>query len=108
MKSQDLVLRVADPNGRAFRLRPGEEGISVFVSTSVDPILTGTEVLSAFRAGSVVASRTVGELEAKGLTVVMIAGAAELPERLQAAHAEICPGAGMSRSQFKQALKELE
>jgi hypothetical protein len=55
-----------------------------------------------------IASRTVAEVEVKGLTVVMIPGPTQLPKRLQAAHGEIRPAAGMSRSKFKQALNELE
>jgi len=48
------------------------------------------------------------EIEAKGLVIVPIRGAEPLPERLRAAHAEIRPGPGMTRAQFKQALTELE
>ena len=52
--------------------------------------------------------RSVAEIEQKGLQVVPIPGAEPLPERLRQAHAEIRPGPGMARDQFKQILKELE
>jgi len=103
-----MLIRVADPLKPAFQLRKGEEGISVFDTDAVDPPLTEQEILQSFRAGSEAIALTAEEVENKGLTVVPIRGAPFLPERLQAAHAEIQPATGMSRGEFKQRLKELE
>ena len=103
-----MVLRVAEPGKPAFQLRKGEEGISVFDIQAVRPSLTEAEILSSFRAGSQAIARSIAEIEQKGLQVVPISGAEPLPERLRQAHAEVRPGAGMTRAQFKQALKELE
>ncbi|MBX6311614.1 MAG: hypothetical protein IRY99_01625 [Isosphaeraceae bacterium] len=86
-----MVVRVAEPGRPAFQLRKGEEGLLVFHLGAVDPPLTEAEI------------------EAKGLRVVPIPGAEPLPSRLWEAHAEIRPGLGMTRAQFKQpCLKELE
>src|SRR5437867_2467169 len=103
-----MVVRVAEPGKPAFQLRKGEEGISVFDLQAVDPALTEAEISSSFRAGSLTIMRSVAEIERMGLQVVPIPGAQPLPERLRNAHAEIRPGPGMTRSQFKQALNELE
>jgi 2-iminoacetate synthase ThiH len=67
-----------------------------------------SEVLNSFRPGSQTIVRSVDEIEQKGLQVVPVLGAEPLPERLRQAHAEIRPGPGMTRAQFKQILKELE
>jgi 2-iminoacetate synthase ThiH len=103
-----MVVRVADPDKPAFQLRRGEEGISVFDLQAVKPALTETEILESFRPGSQAIVRSVAEIERKGLQVVPIPGAEPLPERLRQAHAEIRPGPGITRGQFKQILKELE
>jgi hypothetical protein len=103
-----MVFRVAEPGKSAFQLRKGEEGLSVFDLLAVNPPLTEAEILDSFRAGSQTLIRTVSEIENKGLQVVPVPGAEPLPERLRQAHAEIRPGPGMTRGQFKQILKELE
>ena len=103
-----MALRVADPDRPAFQLRPGEQGLSVFIPELVSPPLTEGEILSCFRAGSLIVSRSKEEIEGKGLEIHVIAGADPLPQRLRQAHAEIRAGRGMSRAQFKRALKELE
>jgi len=103
-----VVVRVAEPGRPAFQLRKGEEGLSVFDLDAVKPPLTEAEILDAFRADSVTIARSNSEIGAKGLSVVPIPGAGTLPRRLQEAHAEIRPGAGMTRTEFKRALQELE
>lgn len=103
-----LALRVAESGRPAFQLRKGEEGISVFIPEAVHPALSDAEILAAFRPGSIVVSRTDAEIFAKGLQIIPIPGAESLSDRLRAAHAEVRPGAGMTRARFKQALQELE
>ena len=103
-----MVFRVSEPGRSAFQLRSGEEGLSVFDPERVDPPLTEAEILDAFRPGSLLVSRSIPEIKAKGLTLVPIAGAEPLPPRLRDAHAEIRPGSTMNRPRFKQSLKELE
>src|SRR5438132_10885509 len=97
------LIRVAEPGRPAFRLRKGEEGLSVFDPTAVDPPLTDAEVLDVFRPGCVLIRRLAVGVESKGLQVVPIPGAEPLPPRLRDAHAEIRPGPGMTRAQFKAA-----
>ncbi len=101
------MVRVGDAGQPAFQLRKGEEGISVFVPDSVQPPLTEEEILESFRPGSVSVTRNPEEIQAKGLEVVPVPGAEHLPQRLRDAHAEIRPGLGMTRKEFKQALTEL-
>jgi hypothetical protein len=103
-----MVVRVTEPGKPPFQLRKGEEGISVFDLEAVHPTLTEDEILDSFRPGSQAIARSVVEIEQNGLRVVPILGAGPLPLRLREAHAEIHPGPGMTRAQFKQALKELE
>jgi hypothetical protein len=103
-----MIARVAVPGQPAFQLRKGEEGISVFDCALVDPPLSDTEILDAFRSGSVVNHLSAEDLAVRGLILMRVAGAGSLPERLQAAHAEIRPGIGMNRTLFKQVLRELE
>jgi hypothetical protein len=103
-----MLVRVAEPGRPGFQLRKGEEGLSVFDLDGVNPPLTDAEVLDSFRPGSQVIGRTQAEVEAKGLQVIPIPGHEPLPQRLRDAHREIRPGSGMTRAQFKQALKELE
>jgi hypothetical protein len=103
-----MVVRVATLGRPAFELRKGEEGLSVFDPDAVDPPLSEAEILTCFRPGSRVVIRSVSAIEAIGLIVTAVPGAAPLSPRLRDAHAEIRPGPGMTRDQFKQALKELE
>ncbi len=103
-----MLVRVTDGDRPAFQLRPGEEGISVFDSDAVDPPLSESEILDAFRSGSRLIIRAATEVESKGLRIVPVPGAGTLPDRLRQAHAEIRPGESMTRRQFKEALKELE
>lgn len=103
-----MVVRVAEPGKPAFQLRKGEEGLSVFDPQAVEPPLTEAEILASFRSGSQAIVRSVAEIEQTGLQVVPISGAEPLPERLRKAHAEIRPGPGMTRGQFKQAVRERE
>jgi hypothetical protein len=100
--------RVGEPGRPFFQLRPGEEGISVFDPFAVDPPLTEAEILQSFRPGSAAVVRSRDDVAAAGLTVVAVPGAGPLPQRLRDAHAEIRPGPGMTRPQFKQALRSLE
>jgi hypothetical protein len=102
------IVRVSVPGLPAFQLRKGEEGVSVFDPAAVDPPLTEEEILGSFRPGSQAVLRPVADIEAKGLQVVPVEGAETLPDRLRPAHQEIRPGAGMTRPEFKAALKELE
>jgi hypothetical protein len=104
----DVLIRVAEPGRPAFQLRKGEEGLSVFDTESVSPPLTEAEILEGFREGSVAVARFLEEIEAVGLHVVPVDGSASLPDRLRQAHAEIRTEPGISRSQFKLSLKELE
>src|SRR5258708_167786 len=103
-----MFVRVAEPGQAAFQLRKGEEGISAFDLTAVDPPLTEEEVLGAFREGSIAIVCDRATVEGTGLHLIPIAGGDVLPERLRAAHVEIRPGTGMTRLEFKAALKELE
>lgn len=103
-----MIVRVSDEGKPAFQLRKGEEGISAFDPDLVLPPLEELEILSAFRSGSVLIMRRLEAIEAKGLHVEQIEGAETLPERLKNSHVEIRPQPGMSRAEFKQALRELE
>lgn len=103
-----MVVRVAEPGRPAFQLRKGEEGLSLFDPDRVDPPLTESEILEPFRPGSILVVRSSAEVEAVGLQLVPIPGAETLPTRLREAHVEIQPRIGMTRAEFKQALKELE
>jgi len=103
-----MLLRVVDPDKLAFQLRKGEEGISVFDSEATTPSLAEEEILATFRPGCRTVSRSLEEIEAHGLVVERVLGTELLPARLRQAHTEIRPGLNMTRSQFKQALKELE
>jgi hypothetical protein len=103
-----MLIRVTEPGRLGFQLRKGEEGISVFDTEAVEPPLTDSEILDSFRPGSQAVARSASEIEGKGLRIAPIPGTSPLPPRLCEAHAEIRPGPGMTRAQFKQALKELE
>jgi hypothetical protein len=98
------VYRVAEAGKPRFQLRQGEEGVSVFDARIVQP----EDVLPAFRPGSLVVALEVEWLESFGLQVVKTPGEPWLPKLLQDNHAIIGPGTGMTRKQFKQALKVLE
>jgi hypothetical protein len=106
--SSQGIVRVFVPGQPAFQLRKGEEGISVFDRTLIDPLLTVEEVLDYFRPGSQAITRAIADIEAKGLRVVTVEGAETLPEHLRRAHREIRPAPGMTRQQFKTTLRELE
>src|SRR5438128_12684779 len=101
-------LRVYTPGNPKFQLRRGEFGISVFDPDAVTPPLSEAEILSSFRPGSQTVSKTDAEIHAQVLMIVSIPGAGQLSARLQVAHAEIRPGPGLKRNQFKAALKRLE
>jgi hypothetical protein len=103
-----MFVRVAEAGRPAFQLRKGEEGISIFDLDAATPPLSEGEVLEHFRPGSQLVFRSIVEIEVKGLLVVPAPGAEPLPDHLRSSHAEIRPGPGMTRSQFKQALRELE
>ncbi|MFO0808011.1 MAG: hypothetical protein U0746_05270 [Gemmataceae bacterium] len=82
--------------------------MSVFDAAAVDPRLSADEILIAFRPGSALVVRSKEALAAAKLTVELVPGAEALPLRLQLAHAEIRPGPGLTRRQFKDALRSLE
>ena len=103
-----MVVRVIEPGRPGFQLRKGEEGLSIFQPEIVEPPLSEAEILNWFRPGSQALYRSVEEIEAKGLRVVPTPGEGALSQRLQDAHAEIRPGPGMTRAEFKRALLELE
>ena len=102
------VVRIATVGKPAFQLRKGEEGISVFVPSSVEPPLSDAEILDQFRVGSAIVVRVTSQIEEQGLLLLQVDGAENLTDRLRQAHHEIRPGAGMNRDEFKRALKELE
>lgn len=104
---EDVVFRVYTPGQPAFRLRPGEEGLSVLDPNLVDPPLTEAEVLEGFRPESRVWSIPVGSIEARRLVLIRRPGASVLPLRLRASYMEIGAGPDMSRKRFKGMLKEL-
>ncbi len=103
-----VVARVSTPGLPAFQLRKGEEGLSVFDPTAVDPPLTEEEILDAFRPGSAVVYRSATEIALLGLEIVPTEGADTLSDRLRLAHREIRAAATMTRSSYKTAIKELE
>lgn len=103
-----MVVRVAEVGKAAFLLRKGEEGLSVFDPDAAAPALTSDEILAAFRPGCQLIVRSAADIEAKGLQVVVLEGAAILPPRLRQAHREIRAGSQMSRAAFKKVLRELE
>jgi hypothetical protein len=108
MAAGDELARVGEPGLPFFRLRPGEEGVSVFDMESVEPPLTEDEILAGFRPGSSLVIRSGEVVVTAGLQVVGTPGAESLPTRLKVAHSEIRPGPGMTRRQFKDALRSLE
>jgi hypothetical protein len=103
-----IVIRVGSPGAAPFQLRKGEEGLSVFDPRSVDPPLTETEILECFRDGSLLIDCPIKTILGLGLRIESMEGANVLSERVRIAHREIRPGDGMTRTQFKAALKGLE
>jgi hypothetical protein len=87
-----------------FQVRQGEEGLSAFDAEKVEPV----DILPNFRPGSLLATLPVSTIEAFGLTVVQTPGDPNLPQVLRENHVEIRPGEGMTRKQFKAALRGLE
>lgn len=87
-----------------FQLRKGEEGLSVF---DADELLEH-EILANFRPASRLTTRESAFIEGFGLKVEKSDGDPSLPQRLRENHWEIRPADGMSRYQFKAALKKLE
>ena len=103
--AESAVHRVVTPGKAQFQLRSGEQGLSVFDASKVSP----GDILSAFREGSQLTTKTVKEIEGLGLKVEKTPGDANLPQHLQEAHMEIRPGPNMTtRPKFKQAIKKLE
>ena len=98
------VHRVYLPGMPRFQLRQGEPAISVFDAQQV----TEADVLPSFRPGSLIVTVDVSTIESFGLTVVKTPGDPILPEMLQDNHLEIQPKEGMTRKQFKAALRDLE
>ena len=98
------VHRVYQPGKPLFQLRQGEEGISLFDAEQV----TEADILPSFRDGSLVATVEVATIESFGLNVVPTPGDPGLPELLRDNHLDILPGDGMTRHQFKAALKALD
>ena len=98
------IIRVMEPGKPIFQLRQGEQGLSVFDANAVKPI----DVLPNFRPGSQTVTRTVDQVQSCGLMVLCTPGNSALPPRLRDAHREIRPGEGMTRNEFKKALKNLE
>jgi hypothetical protein len=103
-----MLIRVTEEGQPASQLRKGEPALSVFDEEAVEPPLAENEVLGTFRAGSSIVRIDRSVVEGKGLLVVMVRGAENLPVRLQEAHAEIQPNPTMSRKDFKRKLKDLE
>jgi RHS repeat-associated protein len=100
----DAFHRVYEAEKPAFQLRKGEEGLSVFDAEKVTP----ADVLPSFREGSLVTTQQRQLIESFGLKVEKTLGDESLPQLLRENHFEIGPGDGMTRNQFKQALKSLE
>lgn len=103
-KGSDNVLRVVESGKPQFQLKQGEEGLSVFDSSKVGP----EDILPSFREGSQTVSKSIKEITECGLNCVSTPGHPSLPKKLQDAHMEIRPGEGMTRKQFKKAIKQLE
>lgn len=87
-----------------FQLRQGEEGLLAFDAEKVTP----ADILPSFRPGSLITTQEIATIESFGLTVIHTPGDPALPQLLQDNHMEARPGDGMSRQQFKAALRALE
>jgi len=98
------VHRVYTPGKPRFQLRQGEEAISAFDAEKTIP----ADILPSFRPGSLIATQKISAMEALGLAVVHAPSDPMLPQILQENHMEIRPGEGMTRKQFKAALRALE
>jgi hypothetical protein len=85
-------------------LRQAEEAISVFDAEKLTPV----DILPSFRPGSLVATQKISTIESFGLIVAHSPGDAKLQQLLQDNHIDIRPGDGMTRKQFKAALRALE
>lgn len=99
--------RIATPGKKAFELRQGENGISVFHQKGVDPNISDEGLLENFREGSHIVKISYNDLIEMGFTVVWVEGDEDLPQNLRDAHYEIRPGAEMNRNAFKKKIKEL-
>jgi hypothetical protein len=95
---------VYNPGKPRFQLRQGEEGLSGFDAEKVTP----AEILPSFRAGSLITTQDISTIESFGLSVVKTPGDPTLPQLLQDNHMEIRPIDGITRKQFKAALRALE
>ena len=102
--AEPSVHRVYNAGKPRFQLRPGEEAISVFDAEKVTP----ADILPSFREGSLIATNEISTIESFGLIVVHTPGDPKLPQLLQDNHMDIRPGDGMTRTQFKAALRALE
>lgn len=103
-KKPSQVKRVSEEGKPKYQLRQGEAGLSTF-----DGAISDEKILSNFRPGSKCDTKSVAELEEKGLAVTQTHGDCDhlKDEELQDNHWEIRPGENMTRKQFKKALKTL-
>ena len=102
--AEPSIHRVYNAGKPRFQLRQGEEGLSVFDANNVTP----AEILPSFRPGSLVTTHEISTIESFGLSVVPTPGDPTLPLRLRESHMEIRASEGMTRKQFKAALRSLE
>ncbi|MBI3821705.1 MAG: hypothetical protein HY289_03385 [Planctomycetes bacterium] len=70
--------------------------------------VTPADILPSFRAGSLITTQEISLIESFGLIIVHSPGDSKLPQLLQDNHMEIRPSDGMTRNQFKAALRALE
>lgn len=98
------IHRVYNAGKPRFQLRQGEAGLSVFDAEKV----TLADILPSFRVGSLITTQEIALIESFGLSVVHTPGDPMLPQLLQDNHMEIHAGDGMTRKQFKVALRALE
>jgi hypothetical protein len=75
MAAGEEFIRVGEVGQPFFRLRPGEQGISVFDSEAVNPPLSDNEILANFRFGSSIVIRSGEAIAAAGLRVESVPGA---------------------------------
>lgn len=102
--AEPRVHRVYNAGKPRFQLRQGEEAISVFDAEKLTP----ADILPSFRPGSLIATQEILKIESFGLLVVHTPGDPKLPQLLRENHMDIRPGDGMTRKQFKAALRALE
>jgi len=98
------IHRVYNAGKPRFQLRQGEEALSAFNGEIVGP----AEILPSPRSGSLIVTVEIAMFESFGLTVKPTPGDPSLPQPLQDNHLEIGPSEGMTRKQFKAALRALE